>query len=171
MQLGLAGEGDRLAAVEQAEAFGSYVAEDTLALHRIVALGGAGGHVDMRGVGRQLIAAVMEQLDVAEEIEKLTLRQVDAGKGRDGEPGAALQSDVALGALEGHEVIAIRHLTSHIGGQDIGAMLLVDAGEARIDHPQITRLAKVEPRQGPPAPVESRLQAGPSDDAEAQSPR
>ena len=62
-------------------------------------------HVDMRAVGVELVALVLEQRDIAEEIEELRLRLIEAGIGAQLEPVAARRwSDRAFGPLERDEV-------------------------------------------------------------------
>ncbi len=81
-----------VAAVEDAEAFGRDVAERPLAGDRVVALGGAGDHVDMGAGGVELVALVLEQRDIAEQVEKLRLRLIEAGIAGELEPVAARAS-------------------------------------------------------------------------------
>ncbi len=77
----MAGEDDGVAAIEDAETLAGDVAERPLAGDGIIALGSAGGHVDMGARGVELVALVLEQRDIAEEVEELRLRLVEAGIG------------------------------------------------------------------------------------------
>src|SRR5262249_1913762 len=106
-ELRLASEDDDVALVLDPEALGPDGAEWAMALDRIVALRAAFGHVDMGAIGDERVALVLEHLDVAEKVEQLRLRAIDACVGGEREP-AALGRHIGLGSLELDEVVHLR---------------------------------------------------------------
>src|ERR1700692_1615632 len=82
---------------------------------------------------------------------------------------AAMSTGGVWGARERYETVAVRHLARDIGGQHEGAVALVEAAEARIDHAQVARLAEIEPRAGRVQTVEPGLNARPGDDEQQQA--
>ena len=129
----MAGEDDVVAVVEDAEALARDVAERALAVTGS-SPSACPGHVDMRAVGVELVALVLEQLDIAEQVEQLRLRLIEAGVGGELEPVAARGGDVALGPFERDEVVELGLLPRDFGGDDEGPVVAVDAGVVRIDH-------------------------------------
>src|SRR5689334_10192943 len=115
-QARVAGEDDGLAAVLDPEALGIDVTEGAVAFDGIVALSAALGHVDMGAVGLEGVALVLEQLDIAEEVEQLGLWAVDPAIGRDREPRVAVRGHVGLGGFELDEIVDLRALAGGVRG-------------------------------------------------------
>ncbi len=122
----------------------------------------------MGAVAIELVALVLEELNVAEEIEELVLRLVDPGIGGDLVPAAILRGQVALGPLHGHEIVLVGRLARHLGRDDKGPVLPVDPGIACRHHAQVAGFAEIDPRQDDVHVLQFRLQARPRHDQHEQ---
>src|SRR5258708_8900359 len=141
------GEDDQVAMVEDAEALPAGMAEGALSLDRLAPFRRTVGHVDMRAAGAELVALVLQQTDVAEQVEQLRLGLVDAGACGDLDGSAAGRGQVALWLLERDHVVGAGVLPRHIGGDGEGPGLPVDPPVPRLHHAPIAPPAPAQPRR------------------------
>src|SRR5260221_3630165 len=165
------GEDDHVAMVEDAEALSAGMAEGALSLDRLAPFRRTVGHVDMRAAGAEFVALVLQQTDVAEEVEQLRLGLVEAGARGDLDGSAAGRGQVALGLLERDNVVGAGVLPRHIGGDGEGPVLPVDAAVPRLHHAHILRLAQVELRRRKMDVLERVLYPWPGRDEKQQHER
>src|SRR5258708_29378021 len=114
------GEDDQVAMVEDAEALPAGMAEGALSLDRLAPFRRTVGHVDMRAAGAEFVALVLQQTDVAEQVEQLRLGLVEAGARGDLDGSAAGRGQGARGLLERENVGGAGDLPRHTGGGSEG---------------------------------------------------
>ena len=95
-----------------------------------------------------------------------------AGRRRQNDGGAAVHGHFRPGPFQRHQIIPVGHLPADCRRHDIRSVVPVDPGIARIDHPQLARLAQVDRGKAEPHTVQERGEPRPAgNQQQAASPR
>ena len=100
--------------------------------HGVVALGGVGGHIDMRSSRHKARAVFVDQVHIIEQVEQLRLRLIHRGRSRHHDRGAAMHRHLGLGLFQRHQIISVRYLPTNCRSHDIRPVEPVDPGIAGI---------------------------------------
>jgi hypothetical protein len=165
IEVGGAVEDDGGAAVEQPEPTGEDLTERSLPRHWQIAPGVSGPDVDMRLVGLELVALVMEQVGVAEQQQLAGLVVVPAPVGLDRDPCAVLKRQLALRTDEVEDARLAGRLDRPVRRQREGPVLRIGADIERPHHLQLAGIAAVGRLV---AALDARPRRQKPDDAEGQ---